>query len=392
MNFASFVENIHEIKTLKETGFTELILAPSSLSRYGKAQDSELQTIIDEAKENDLQVFLELDRILVGSELDLFLQHWQSLNLKNFDAVRVLDPGLLEYFCSETNIDIHFNSEMGNHNLSALKHWQNYSKEQIKRIILCPELEAEKIKTYSKELNCQLEIYGLGKILLFYTPRHLLSPYFENHEDPKEKYVFNKDYIEILGNSEESPHKAFPLVETKCGSFMFSPKDLCILDYWQDILECSLASLRFDLRDNINEELLSVLKDFLNQPEKKNLKTLKEIWPKTLIRGFFKANKSDVLFGNLKNIANLKKEDNYLGDVIETKSGLHLVIELKSQKAVLSIGKTLSFLAPDKKAKEVQVKHMKNLAGESIEEASFGQFVMLPHYSGVSSNTRVYLV
>ncbi|MEC9282854.1 MAG: U32 family peptidase [Bdellovibrionota bacterium] len=392
MKYSSFVEDVQQVKELKAAGFTELVLAASSLSRFGKTKDTDIQPIIDEAKANDLQVFIELDRILVGSELDLFLRHWQSLNLKNFDAVRVLDPGLLEYFCAETDLSVHFNSEMGNHNLSALKHWQNYSKEKIKRIILCPELEAEKIKEYTKELNCELEIYGFGKILLFYTPRHLLSPYFENHEDPAEKFVFNKEYIEILGNSEESPHKAFPLVETKCGSFMFSPKDLCVLDYWQDILECNLASLRFDLRDNFNKETLSSITKFLEEPEKKNLKTLKDTWPKTLIRGFFKANKSDVLFGNLKNVGNLKKEENYLGDVIETKSGVHLVIEIKSQNSLLSLGKKLSFLAPDKKAKEVEVKQMKNLAGELIEEASFGQFVMLPHYSGVSSNTRVYLV
>ena len=388
MRKVTYLEAPEQLATYKKLGFSEVVLASRSFSRYGTIEDKDLAGYIEEARAHGMQVLLQMDRILVGAELDLLLQKWQSLSLPKVDALRLFDPGLLQYFIENESQNLHWITEMGNHNLAGLQHWCEYAGRKLQRLVLCPELTGERIASYRQHLNCELELLVFGRILLFYSPRHLLSPYLNSEE--QQKLYASSDLIEIVGHSEESPHKGFPLVESAHGSFMFSPKDLCLLDYYSELSDGRLDALRFDFRPQASANFFTQLDGFFTNPDKISLQAIKQEWCRPLIRGFFKANKSDVLFGNLKNTANLTRENNYLGDVIETKSGSHMVIEVKSQDQALTQGLALEILAPDQRSKQIRANEIKNLAGESIAKASYGQFVMLPHCRGVSAGSRVY--
>ena len=390
MKFTSYANSIEHCKELAKCELIEeVILSIADYSRYGKFPKESLSqafTILENKK-----VSLQLDRILTELEFNSFISELQKLGNIDSYSFRVLDPGLAQYLMDETKAKIQWIAEMGNHNLKALLEWEKYLGNSLERIILCPELESSKIKEFTTALQTETELLVYGPILLFYTPRHLLSPYYEEHDDPAQKQQLSSGFLEVSANSEESPHKGFPILESKSGTYMFNPKDLCVLEYLKELQDSGLNYLRLDFRALANmEEALKHLQTYLHSEDKEDLNNLKQIFPRSFIRGFFKANKSDVLFKNLKNTHNLREDENYLGDVIETESGSHCVLEIKSTKRKLKADDEIQYKTPDKKWKSFRVKQIKDMQGNEKSEAFAGDFIVLPHSGGVSSNTRVY--
>lgn len=392
MKLSCYIESKKDLAELNKSGnVSEVILAPSKWSRFGKLSWENCLILAKESKDLGLKTSLELDRILVGTDIVFYLKQIEELDLNSFDSIRVIDPGLAQYILEETNHKIQWIAEMGNHNIRALKEWESYFGERLDRIILCPELEKSKIKEFTESLDTPTELLGFGRILLFYTPRLLLRPYYNDHDDSEQRSQLSEEFLSLSANSEESPHKGFPIIETNSGTYMFNPKDLCLLDYWDELKETNIDYLRIDLRsEKEHNSSVEAMADFIKTQTAGSLEQLKKVWPSSLIRGFFKANKSDVLFKNLKNQHNQRNDENFIGDILETESGKHSVLEVKSTKKSLSIGDLIQYKTPDKKWKDMAIRKMSNLSGEKIEEAKAGDYVILPHSSGVSSNTRVY--
>lgn len=392
MNISCYVENLEELKSFaKIKDSEEIILAPKKLSRYGQVSINDMMEIAKEAKALKLKVSLEFDRILVGFEFDPYINEIKDLDYSNIDTIRVIDPGLAEYFLCESEHKIQWIAEMGNHNLKALKEWEKYFSDRLDKIILCPELDKNKVTEFCQKLDTKCELLAFGRILLFYTPRLLLKPYFIDHDDPEQKNQLSDEFLKLSANSEESPHRGFSIIETNSGTYMFNPKDLNLLNYFEDLKASGLHNIRIDFRSTKQEyKPIDELETYIDDRTPENLENLKSKWDNGLIRGFFGANKSDVLFKNLKNIHNQREDKNFIGDILETESGKHCVLEVKSTQRTLSIGDKIQYKTPDKKWKEMRITKMRSLWGEEIESAAAGNFVVLPHSSGVSSNTRVY--
>ncbi len=62
-------------------------------------------------------------------------------------------------------------------------------------------------------------------------------------------------------------------------------------------------------------------------------KEFKATYPHDTIKGFYKVNKSDALFKKLKNGRIQRKDDDYVGEVLEIKKGSHQVLRLKGRRA-----------------------------------------------------------
>src|SRR5690606_23250130 len=241
------------------------------------------------------------------------------------DAVRVQDPGALNWILSNTSHPFQFIAENGNHNIRALKGWIELAEGRMERVVLSIELSKDTIAQYTKELPIPCELLGFGRILLFYTPRPLLSSLVP------EKVSQNEEFL-ALGESEESPHKGFPLIENQHGTFMFHIKEFCLVDYAKDLTDAGLAFFRIDQRFGSDKlrEVTTLVKNF-NEEE---FLTFKEEYPQDLMRGFYLVNKTDVLFPKLKNSRLQQREGNYLGEVLEVEKSSHLAIMIKNKRGL----------------------------------------------------------
>lgn len=379
MKLTSYARSLHDLNVLKAEGLTEVILEPKNLSRYGKLNVEDYKTLAARARELNLRVLLEWDILMTEDVFQARLSEAKEL-VSVSDAVRVQDPGAFQWILANTDKPFQFIAENGNHNLPALQGWIDLADGRLERLILSIELSKGTIEEYVQKLSVPCELLGFGRILLFYTPRSLLGAL------APDKLAMNGE-LAAVGESEESPHKGFPLVENQHGTFMFHIKEFCLLDFANDLREMGLSFFRVDQRwDNaLFPEISALVKNF-NQEA---FEALKEKYTQDLMRGFYLVNKTDVLFPKLKNSRLQSREGNYIGEVIEAEKGSHLAIMVKNPKGLKATDK-LKILHPKGDEFETKIFTLRNLALEEVESVPAGELAIIQYMGGVWVKSQVF--
>ncbi len=380
MKLTTFAQTLHDLNVIKDQGLDEVILGHQMLSRYGKLTTEEFKTFSTRARDLKLRVILEWDILMTENT---FMQVTQFVTEVDgfFDALRVQDPGALEWAMENTKYPLQFIAENGNHNLLGLKTWIEYTQGRMERIVLSIELSKDVIEEYVRELPIPCELLGFGRILLFYTPRLLLSPL------SSEKISVNQE-IAAVGESEESPHKGFPILENRHGTFMFHIKEFCLLEFYQDLSKMGLGFFRMDLRW-VEESYLPRLKSITSSFESVEFEQFKNDYPQDLMRGFYLVNKTDVLFPKLKNHRLVKREGDYVGEVVDAEKSSHLAIMIKNGRGLKKTDK-LKILHPKGKEFEVTIFSLKNLGQEEVDSMPNESIALIPYLGGVWVKSQVY--
>ncbi len=365
----------------------EVIVGCLELSRYTNTKKEDLLKLIHHISKEQISVVLEWDGLY---QEDKFIQAAavvDSLPLHEISAIRVQDPGAVEYIKNKYPwLKIQLVLENGNHNLAGLMKWSEYLGEQCSRLILSNELSKEKLKEYASVLKAPLEILLFGRILLFYSPRLLLSPL--------EKDKLKKSWITASGSSEESPHSGFPLIENRHGTFMFNVKDLSLLDHLEEISQLGIAHTRVDLRfdESFNRYIKDLFELFSGKKTEADFQ-LKINHPRPVIKGFYNVNKTDVLFTKLKNSRTQRQDDFYLGEIVDVERNqqLALLIKTNALSENLEIVQEIKMVTPEGKIKIMILPWIKSTLGLPLLQASKNDLVLIPYTNGVTVKTQVYI-
>lgn len=380
MKFLTYAESINDLNQIKNAGLCEVIISNSRFSRLAK--NKEAQELLQQAKEMGMVTVFEWDILNTQLEFEQTVAAFEKLNHDFIDKIRVQDPGVLEYVLENTKKPIQFIAETGNHNLTGLQKWCDYIGERLDRLVISIELNKDTLKEYSERLDADIEILAAGRILLFYSPRKLLSNLLPSEDEASFKNTTSLDYIEALGESEESPHKGFPLTENRHGTFMFHIKNLFLLDRFAELQATGINFLRVDFRDLPDRSLLSFLTNRVEE--------LKEHYPLETIRGYFQINKSDVLFKKLKNYRIQRKDESYLGEVIETVKGDYMAIQLKA-KLSLALNTELKIITPEGKDYYCKVHKLLDTSYSAMDSIPAGTIALMNYMGGVWPKSQVYL-
>jgi len=386
MNYISYATHLSDLNILKDSGIKEIILSSKEFSRLQNTSFADFISICNRARELDFKITFEWDILICENDFSACCEYFQNIPSELYDVVRVQDPGVLEYILENSIKPIQLILETGNHNLKSIQTWVEYIGTRLDRIVLSIELNKEKVQEYIEKLQCDVELLTLGRILLFYTPRKLLSSLLDEDEKVNYHQDLLDDYIEASGESEESPHKGFPLVENRHGTFMFHIKDLFLLDRIEELQSFGLKFARIDLRFNDLRLIQEIVKLKTNEQSLK----LKETYGVEVIRGYFQVNKSDVLFKKLKNYRIQRKDELYVGEVLEAQKSEYMAILIKSHTK-LKLNDQLKFITPEGKEHFCKVHTLKNSSLKDIDHATYGQLALINYMSGVWTKSQVYL-
>lgn len=380
MNLITYAQTLHDLNLIKDQGMSEVILGHRDYSRFGKLDDRSLEKMSLRARELGLKVVFEWDILMTENVFQKCVGTLPGF-VSLFDILRVQDPGALEWGLKNTDKPLQFIAENGNHNLPALQGWVNYAGPRLQRLVLSLELSRDMIAEYGRSLTVPCELLGFGRILLFYTPRSLLSPL------APEKFIHNEE-LAALGESEESPHKGFPIVENRHGTFMFHIKEFCLLEYAADLKGMGLQTLRVDVRWEGTQYLQQICQ-LLHNFNSEEFSAFKESYPQDLMRGFYLVNKTDVLFGKLKNHRLQKREGNFVGEVLEAEKGQHLAIMVKNPRG-LSVGQKLKIVHPLGKTFEVEVRLLRTSDQTEVESVPAQTLGLIPYVGGVWAKSQIF--
>jgi putative protease len=400
----TFLKNEWEesIDKLSDFSYDEIVISVEGLGRIPNCKESEFlefaQFVTDKLKK---KIILEWDALLTedefshSSQIILKLALILSENLKTDFSVRVHDKGALFWLLSENqtnfalmNAPIELLLESGSYNTRATLEWCQMIGKRLSKIILSYHLPLENLVNLtevigSKYPEVKFEILVLGKILLFHSPRSLLTPLTHQNENQTETPLVAP--INAWAKSEESPHKDFLIHENDQGTFMFYPKDLNLLGLEEKLADAHIKWGRIDLRPTSNSGLMNALKDF----------RLMETSGR--FRGFFYQNKTDANFKRLKNqyLNRFEElESQYLGDIIEVKKSAYSVLRLNDSSKKLRDNDKIVIKNPQGKIIEEHVFKVRNWLGENelqMDQKRKNNILIFNYIKGISVGSLIYL-
>ena len=372
MQFNTFVSSINDLeRCVNAPNLKEVLLQPILLAKLGQLSPQQTQSLASTATEYGLRPVLVWDILMPEQVLSQICQQLSLWDMSKFTAVRVRDPGAawwLKTHCP--NIPLQLILETGNHNIEALRGWCEIFSDSLERLILSIELPKQKLIEYCQILSVACEVLGVGQILLFYSPRSLLSPHLLN-SDSEQKFT-----LQTTVSSQDNNNRPLQTVETVHGTFMFLDKDQFILDKLEGLQQAGLHTVGLDLRHfgkdgDVAVDVDKICAQILTDPV-----SLRKSWGKPTQSLFFKANRIASMFSRMKSKHKLVqyRQDVGLAEVLAGESGNYVVFQSLRPFAVTQIEK---IIIPTGKEIEIPAEIVfRNLNGEVVESCDREQILI----------------
>ncbi len=214
-----------------------------------------------------------------------FMAQFRKMVEMGPDAFIMSDPGLIDLVRTEfPDVEVHLSVQANNTNWAQAKFW---SKLGIKRIILSREISIKEMKEIQDAVpDMELEAFVHGAICMAYSGRCLISNYLSNrdanqgtcsHSCRWEFKVFKDEkseseleavtgrpdeYEELTGNfyldEKERSGELMPIDEDQYGTYLMNSRDLCAIDYMEDLKDAGIISFKVEWRNKTVNYLASV--------------------------------------------------------------------------------------------------------------------------------------
>lgn len=215
-----------------------------------------------------------------------FLAQFRKMAAMKPDAFIMSDPGLIHLVREEfPDIEIHLSVQANNTNWAQVKFWKETAK--ISRVILSREISIKEMKEISENVpDMEYEAFCHGAICMAYSGRCLISNYLSNR-DPNQgtcshscrwEYKVFKDkkteaeletvtgrseeYEELTGNfyleEDGKPDHLMEIDEDSYGTYLMNSRDLCGIDYLQEMADAGIISFKVEWRNKTVNYLASV--------------------------------------------------------------------------------------------------------------------------------------
>lgn len=199
------------------------------------------------AHERDKKVYVTVNVIPHNEDFEGLEDYLKSLEKLNIDAVIVSDPGVLS-IVKETipNMEVHISTQANNTNYMSAKFWY---KQGVKRVVMARELSFKEIKEIRDKIPSDMEIEAFvhGAMCISYSGRCLISNYMTGRDANRGECAHPCRWEYSLVE-EKRPGEYFPVYEDERGTFFFNSKDLCMIEYIPDIINCGIESLKIEGR------------------------------------------------------------------------------------------------------------------------------------------------
>lgn len=335
--------SFEKAKTAFYYGADAIYCGTSSLSLRTRAdmKDSDLVNTIKYAHNHGKKVYVTINIFPGDEKYKEIEEQINILNELNVDAIIASDGGVIELIRKlAPDIDIHVSTQANTVSLHSCNFWYNNG---AKRIILGRELTKDQIKyiTQNKATGLEIEIFIHGAICFSYSGRCFLSDFLASRSanlgDCAQccRWGYNL-YVEEKNN----PGNLMPVDYDENGTYIFSSKDLCLMNEIPELMNLGVDSLKIEGRLKTEYYLATVVNsyrnaidDYFENPEKFDSKKYFEELEKTKTRGlttFYFNDKNNKDFQDYTG----KQHNTYFeygGKVIKTQKDNKTILEIKNR-------------------------------------------------------------
>ena len=303
----------------------------------------------------DKKVYVAMNVYARDNEYDLIKKEASYLDEIGVDGIIVADGGVAEVVKEyASNTELHISTQANVCSLHTCNFWY---KNGANRIILARELNKDEIKyiTQNKPNGLDIEMFIHGAICYSYSGRCYMSDYMAgrsaNHGDCAQpcRWAYNL-YVE----EKNKPGEMMPVEYDEKGTYIFSSKDMCLLNDMPTVFDIGVDSLKIEGRLKTEYYLATVVNayrhaidDYAQNPNTWNPdKYMKEL-DKARTRGLTTFYFNDKYNPDIQDYDGKQINPDYEfgGVILSTDLQGVSTVEIRNK---LSVGDTLEVMIPNK--------------------------------------------
>jgi putative protease len=293
------------------------------------------------------------------------------------DAFIISDPGIISIAKEVApSVPIHLSTQANTVNAASVGFW---GTQGIKRVVLGREVTLGEMAEIKKtNPKTEIEVFAHGAMCISYSGRCLLSSFMTGRsanlgECAQPCRWGYKVYLEERNREGE----LFEMTEDERGTYIMSSKDLCTIEFLEDLIKAGVSALKIEGRNKTDFYVATVARAYRTALDLikagKYTKAKKEELKKELLALTHRDYTTGFLFGDAKkgetfNSRELLIGKKYLGYVLAEKDGKYEV----TVKNKIQTGQEYELLTPEGILK-FKIKRMFNLENAEIKEANPGR-------------------
>ncbi len=373
--------DMSKLKTAFYYGADAVYIGGKSLSlraMAGNFTDEEIVEAINFAHNIGKKVYITVNILARNYDLEQAEKYLRFLESAKADGVIISDVGLVSLALEVApNLPVNLSTQANTTNLKSVEFWK---KQGVKRVILARELSIEEVsQIHNANPDIEIETFIHGAMCISYSGRCLLSDYLSGRPSNRGECVQACRWeYEIREKSTDG--KFLTMEEDGRGTYIMNSKDLCLIDYIEQLENAGVISFKIEGRMKSEYYLATVVNAYrraideyyrIGKDYKENNLYKNEL-EKTAHREFTTA------FALGKNDKTINYDDSqskgtykFMASVIEDYNGEYAVIEMRNR---FKVGDELEVLSPNDTFNQVlTVEKMKNERGDIVEDAKLVQ-------------------
>ena len=197
---------------------------------------NELEQAINYAKLRGVKTHLTLNTLIKDDEFKDALNVAKIAYEFGIDALIVQDIGLARFLIKNfPNLEIHASTQMTTSNLEGVK---KLGKLGFNRVVLSRECSISEIEHICKNSNIEIEVFAHGALCISYSGQCLFSSMVGGRSGNR-------------GMCAQPCRLPYSLIESEKvidNGYLFSPRDLCSLEYLPKLISAGVKSLKIEGR------------------------------------------------------------------------------------------------------------------------------------------------
>lgn len=234
-----------------------------SLRTRADMNSDSLKETIEYAHSIGKKVYVALNIYAQDEDYDEIEKEVKRLQEINADAIIASDVGVIQKIKEVApNMEIHISTQANTVSLHAANFWSSFG---AKRVILARELSKDKIRYImeNKSKDLEIEMFIHGAICFAYSGRCYLSKYLNgrcaNLGDCAQscRWQYN-----ITASEVNNPDSVINLDFDEKGTYIFSSKDMCLINQIPAICDMGVDSLKIEGRLKTDYYLATVVRTY----------------------------------------------------------------------------------------------------------------------------------
>jgi len=396
--------NFESLQAALDNGADSIYFGVDQLNMRARASInftiSDLPEIERRCSEKNVRTYLTLNTIIYDHDLSLIKTLLDAAKKANLTAVIAMDQAVIAY-AREIGMEIHISTQINITNIETVKFYAMFadtmvmsrelSLRQINKI--CEQIERDQIKGPSGNL-VEIEIFGHGALCMAVSGKCYMSLHSHNSSANR-------------GACKQNCRKKYTVIDQETGvemeldnEYIMSPKDLCTLEFLDQVVEAGIKVLKIEGRGRAPEYVAKVIKTyreaidactegtFTLEKAENWMTELKKVYNRGFWDGYYLGQK----LGEWSDVSGSKATQKkiYIG------KGVHFfpkpsIGEFKIESYDIKIGDTLLITGPTTGVEEFELTEMM-VNDEHLEIAKKGDSCTIPTKFKVRPSDKLYKI